>query len=148
MLGAGGAARAVVWALREAGAADVAVWNRTPERAAGWRRARRCARWSGRSRRTSLVNATSVGLPTDDDALGAAARRARAAAGWSSTWSTGRRDHHALHASGPSVAGRPAWLTAWRCCVRQGALSFERWTGREAPLDAMRAAAGNLKPHA
>jgi shikimate dehydrogenase len=24
--------------------------------------------------------------------------------------------------------------------VRQGALSFERWTGREAPLEAMRAA--------
>jgi shikimate dehydrogenase len=24
--------------------------------------------------------------------------------------------------------------------VRQGALSFERWTGRQAPLDAMRAA--------
>ena len=33
VLGAGGTARAVVWALREAGAA-VAVWNRTPERAA------------------------------------------------------------------------------------------------------------------
>ena len=34
VLGAGGAARAVVWALREAGAAAVMVWNRTPERAA------------------------------------------------------------------------------------------------------------------
>ena len=33
MLGAGGTGRAAVWALREAGA-DVAVWNRTPERAA------------------------------------------------------------------------------------------------------------------
>ena len=32
VLGAGGTARAAVWALREAGAA-VAVWNRTPERA-------------------------------------------------------------------------------------------------------------------
>jgi shikimate dehydrogenase len=27
--------------------------------------------------------------------------------------------------------------------VRQGALSFERWTGLEAPIDAMRAAAAS-----
>ncbi len=33
VLGAGGSARAVVWALREAGASEVSVWNRTPERA-------------------------------------------------------------------------------------------------------------------
>ena len=42
VLGAGGSARAAVWALREAGASDVAVWNRTPERAESARaRARR-----------------------------------------------------------------------------------------------------------
>ncbi len=33
VLGAGGSARAAVWALREAGASEVSVWNRTPERA-------------------------------------------------------------------------------------------------------------------
>src|SRR5262249_43812717 len=33
VLGAGGSARAAVWALQEAGAAEVRVWNRTPERA-------------------------------------------------------------------------------------------------------------------
>ena len=33
VLGAGGSARAAIWALREAGAAEVLVWNRTPERA-------------------------------------------------------------------------------------------------------------------
>src|SRR5690242_983946 len=33
VLGAGGSARAVVWAAREAGAAEVLVWNRTFERA-------------------------------------------------------------------------------------------------------------------
>src|SRR4051812_10783338 len=33
VLGAGGAARAVVWALVEAGASEVAIWNRTSERA-------------------------------------------------------------------------------------------------------------------
>ena len=33
VLGAGGAARAAVWALRDAGAGEIRVWNRTPERA-------------------------------------------------------------------------------------------------------------------
>ncbi len=33
VLGAGGSARAAAWALREAGASEVSVWNRTPERA-------------------------------------------------------------------------------------------------------------------
>src|SRR6516165_4910809 len=33
VLGAGGSARAAAWALREAGAREVSVWNRTPERA-------------------------------------------------------------------------------------------------------------------
>ncbi len=33
VLGAGGTARAAVWALREAGAREVSVWNRTPDRA-------------------------------------------------------------------------------------------------------------------
>ncbi|MGN6871773.1 MAG: shikimate dehydrogenase family protein, partial [Solirubrobacteraceae bacterium] len=33
VLGAGGSARAVVWALLDAGAAEVRVWNRTSERA-------------------------------------------------------------------------------------------------------------------
>src|SRR3954468_18805914 len=33
VLGAGGAARAVIWAAREAGASRVSVWNRTNERA-------------------------------------------------------------------------------------------------------------------
>ncbi len=33
VLGAGGSARAAVWALKDAGAGDVAIWNRTPGRA-------------------------------------------------------------------------------------------------------------------
>ena len=33
VLGAGGSARAAIWAMLDAGAAEVGVWNRTPERA-------------------------------------------------------------------------------------------------------------------
>jgi shikimate dehydrogenase len=141
VLGAGGAGRAVAWALREAGAAEVAVWNRTPERAAaladelGVRHAERPGACD------LLVNATSVGL---DPPL---------------------RGDEALHALGldgadpPPVvvdlvySDEPTALLEWarrggsrtvdglEVLVRQGALSFERWTGREAPLETMRDAA-------
>ncbi|MDQ6914977.1 MAG: shikimate dehydrogenase, partial [Actinomycetota bacterium] len=37
------------------------------------------------------------------------------------------------------AAGRPT-VDGLEVLVRQGALSFERWTDRQAPLDAMRAA--------
>lgn len=61
VLGAGGSARAAVWALREAGA-EVSVWNRTAERAEGLAR-----EFGVRAVRTPegadvLVNCTSVGL--------------------------------------------------------------------------------------
>jgi len=141
VLGAGGAGRAVTWALREAGAAEVAVWNRTPERAAaladelGVRHAERPGACD------LLVNATSVGLEPP------------------------LRGDEALHALGldgvdppPMVVDlvyseEPTALLEWarrggsrtvdglEVLVRQGALSFERWTGREAPLETMRAAA-------
>src|SRR4051795_8697593 len=75
VLGAGGAARAVVWALQEAGAAEVSVWNRTPERARELG-----ARAVERPEPADIVvNATSVGLHDDDlsslplDALGSPA---------------------------------------------------------------------------
>ena len=69
VLGAGGSARAVVWALVAAGA-EVAIWNRTPERAerAG-RRARRSSASVERPEPSSspgdfdlIVNATTVGM--------------------------------------------------------------------------------------
>jgi shikimate dehydrogenase len=141
VLGAGGAGRAVAWALREAGAADVAVWNRTAERAAalaaelGLRHAERPEPCD------LLVNATSVGLEPRLEG-----REALAALGLES-----------LEAPGLVVdlvySERPSPLLEWaeragsttvdglEVLVRQGALSFQRWTGREAPLDVMRAAA-------
>ena len=54
VLGAGGSARAAVWALREAGASEVSIWNRTPERATALARelgARAVTRRAGRPAR-------------------------------------------------------------------------------------------------
>ncbi len=63
MLGAGGAARAAVWALVQAGA-QVEVWNRTPARAEALAEALGARACRGPGRAEIVVNATSVGLDT------------------------------------------------------------------------------------
>ena len=62
VLGAGGSARAVVWALREAGAREVSVWNRTPERAEALARELGVRAVARPEAAELLVNCTSVGL--------------------------------------------------------------------------------------
>jgi len=65
VLGAGGSARAAVWALLRAGAPDVALWARRPERATALARelgARAVERPVGAD---LLVNCTPVGLERD-----------------------------------------------------------------------------------
>ena len=62
VLGAGGAARAVAWALREAGAREVSVWNRTPARARELARDLGVRAVARPEPAELLVNCTSVGL--------------------------------------------------------------------------------------
>jgi shikimate dehydrogenase len=64
VLGAGGSARAVVWALREAGAREVSVWNRTPERARALASDLDVRAVAHPEPAELLVNCTSVGLPS------------------------------------------------------------------------------------
>jgi shikimate dehydrogenase len=69
VLGAGGTARAAVWALLDAGAREVRVWNRTPERAE-----RLCAELGGVAVRSAdpadlLVHCTPVGLDSSKSGL-------------------------------------------------------------------------------
>ena len=132
VLGAGGAARAVVWALADAGAAEVSVWNRTPERArelAGAFGARAVAKPRPAD---IVVNATSVGLhdgtlPLDDlDAPRTAVEMVYGSDTPFASW---------------AARGGARVVDGLEVLVRQGALSFARWTGREAPLDVMRRAA-------
>ena len=66
VLGAGGSARAAVWALREAGASEVSVWNRTPERARALARDLGVRAVSHPERADMLINCTSVGLERSD----------------------------------------------------------------------------------
>jgi shikimate dehydrogenase len=139
VLGAGGSARAVVWALVRAGA-DVLVWNRTSERAE-----RLCAQIGGRAVQAPpaaadlLVNTTSVGLHGEDpfkalplavDGLDGYPCLVELVYGIGPTALVS-----AAHAAGATV------VDGLEILVRQGARSFERWTGRAAPLDVLRAAA-------
>jgi shikimate dehydrogenase len=139
VLGAGGSARAAVWALLDAGAAEVGVWNRTPERAR-----RLCAQFGATPADAPhaadvLVNCTTAGLdggssfdqlPLKPDDLA---------------------DYGAVvdlvyHGGEPTTLvaeartrGIPA-VDGLELLIGQGALSFERFTGRPASLEAMRAA--------
>jgi shikimate dehydrogenase len=140
VLGAGGAARAVVWALTREGA-EVSVWNRTPERAA-----KLCAELGGEVVENPgpgdyelIVNSTSVGLhgedPFDDLPL------ARDWFGFSQTVVDlvyGERKSNLLDVAGEAGA---AVVDGLEVLVRQGAASFRIWTGVDPPIDVMREAA-------
>jgi shikimate dehydrogenase len=142
VLGAGGAARAVVHALAGAGAAEVVVVNRTPARAEA------TAALAGATGRVGVpadvtgadlvVNATPLGLagagsdalPVDPELL----RQGQLVVDLIPNPAVTPL-MAAAQARGAAVAGGVGML------VHQGALAFELWTGRPAPLDVMRAAA-------
>ena len=139
VLGAGGSARAAVWALLEAGAADVAVWNRTAARAE-----RLCAEIGGRpvleaSSADLLVNCTAAGLQAGGDALETlpVTRDGLAEFGCVVDLVYGAVPTALVEAA--RAAGVPS-VDGLEVLVHQGALSLERWTGRPAPIDAMRRA--------
>lgn len=142
VLGAGGAAMAAVHALTTAGA-QVSVWNRTPERA------RRLAERFGTSvaegpmRADIVVNATSVGLSDGDDLFKALPITADTVhAGSYVVDMVYRIDDTAL------IQTAKGWgvgtVDGLEILIAQGAASFERWTGRTAPREAMREAVTNI----
>ncbi len=149
VLGAGGAARAVVRALGDAGAAEVAVVNRTPDRAA---EAARLAGSAGRvldgagdgladalATADLVVNATPIGmagtassadLPIDPALVGDGAVAVDLIYHPAETdWMA------ALRRRGIEAHGGLSML------VFQAARAFVLWTGVEAPVSAMDAAA-------
>jgi shikimate dehydrogenase len=138
VLGAGGAGRAAVWALRTAGA-DVAVWNRTPERARALA-AELGARAVERPQPAEIVvNCTSVGLHDPDATFKALPLQADSLGAGSLVVDMvyrvgGTRLLDAARTRGARV------VDGLEILIAQGAASFERWTGLEAPREAMRAA--------
>jgi len=140
VLGAGGAARAVVWALVR-GDAEVGVWNRTGERAR-----QLCDELGGKPAAAPdptayelIVNSTTAGLRGEDPF----AELPLSADGFAPGQTVvdmvyGDRPGRLLEAA--KAAGATT-VDGIEVLVQQGALSLEIWTGLSAPLDVMRAAA-------
>lgn len=147
VLGAGGSARAAVWALREAGASEVSVWNRTPERAEALARDLGVQAVPSPQTAEVLVNCTAVGLEplersaSEPEGLNQLGLTFDQVGEYSyvidMVYRTGST---ALLAAARSHGAQT--LDGIEILLRQGALSFELWTGRQAPLDAMRRAIG------
>ena len=148
VLGAGGAARAAVYALVEAGA-QLAIYNRTAERAerliselgvkAEHLHMRELATW----RPQLLLNCTSVGMEHADD------ERAAQASPWPAEipMPTSVTVYDIVYRPARTVLMQQVEAAGGRAIgglgmlIQQGALAFEIWTGREAPVEVMRAAA-------
>lgn len=144
VLGAGGTARAAAWALQHDGA-EVSVYNRTTERAAKLADDLGVAlvlETAGGEDFELIVNTTAVGMDegvTEDEALKALGLDLRAV-------SKSAVIVDFVYRAGGSpltTAARTAGLTVVdgnELLARQGALSFDIWFERPAPLDVMRAA--------
>lgn len=140
VLGAGGSARAAVWALRSLGAAEVRVWNRTGERARGLAAELGAVPVDRASRADLLINCTPIGMASDAGVFKQLPFQADeismfecvvdfAYGGADTPLVVAARDH-----------GLPA-VDGLELLVQQGALSFELFTGIPAPVSEMRAAA-------
>jgi shikimate dehydrogenase len=141
VLGAGGSARAVVWALLDAGAAEVRVWNRTAQRARLL-----CAEIGGTpvTRVTPadlLVHCTSTGLDASGGFFKQLPLSADALAGYECVVDL-------VYSEPPTELTRAARtrrlavVDGLELLIAQGALSFELFTGHPARVHAMRAALG------
>jgi shikimate dehydrogenase len=161
VLGAGGSARAVVWALREAGAREVSVWNRTPERARALAGDLGVRAVATPETADLLVNCTSVGLADPIKGVESAEPKCESA-----NLQQSAIVHQALNLLEITFdqVGNYSYVAdlVYRCTptpliavaqahgahtvdglemlLAQGALSFELWTGRKPPLDVMREA--------
>jgi shikimate dehydrogenase len=140
VLGAGGSARAAVWALLDAGAAEVRIWNRTTERARQLSEEIGGAPVAEAAPADVLVNCTAVGLDSRASLAGLPVS-ARTVGDFGCIVDL------------VYTAGGTALVRAARECgvaavdglellIGQGALSFQIFTGRGASLPAMRAAVG------
>ncbi|HKB50016.1 MAG TPA: shikimate dehydrogenase [Solirubrobacterales bacterium] len=140
VLGAGGAARAAVWVLVREGA-EVDVWNRTALRAEHL-----CGELGGtpidaplQGAYELIVNTTAAGMRGEDPLAELPLGPAEFAAGQTVVDLVYGEEPSRLLAA--AAAAGATVVDGIEVLVRQGALSLRIWTGREPPLEVMRAAA-------
>ncbi len=141
VLGAGGSARAAVWALREAGASEVSVWNRTEQRARALAQELGVGAVARPQPAELLFNCTSVGLEPDPHELDALSLDAAALGDYGTVVDLVYRGGGRTALLEAAAAHGAATVDGLEILVAQGALSLELWTGREAPREVMRDAA-------
>jgi shikimate dehydrogenase len=158
VLGAGGAARAVVYALLSAGTERIEVWNRTPQRAQelaaelapqDLRQTLKAVSERAKSPFDLLVNATSVGLPhaTEGPEPHEEAEHFKALPLSADELDDRLTVVDLVYRHDRTPLLRAAAARGARCVdgfdvlVHQGAASFRIWTGKQAPLGAMRSGA-------
>ncbi len=157
VLGAGGAARAAIWALGAAGA-SVEIWNRTPARAESVRvevaeraqelqvsievgtvEARSEPAELDQSGYELIVNTTAVGLRGEDPFDHLPLRR--------DGFGPGQVVVDMVYGDAPSpllaaaLAAGARTVDGIEVLVQQGAISLQVWTDREPPIEVMRTAA-------
>jgi shikimate dehydrogenase len=147
LLGAGGSARAVVYALTQRGIAHLAIWNRNPARAAEMAdHAQRlsptltidCSPFTVHHSPHLIVNTTPLGMWPHVDASPwpASLPMPRGALVYDLVY----RPERTLFLRQAEAAGC-ATQGGLEMLVVQGAAAFELWTGQKPPLDIMLVAA-------
>jgi shikimate dehydrogenase len=147
VLGAGGSARAAVWALREAGAREVSVCNRTRARAEELARALGARVAPLPERADILVNCTSVGLvrpaSEGDSDLNLLGLSFDLVGRYSYVIDLVYREGSTPLLAAARELGL-ATLDGLEILLAQGALSLELWTGR--PIDDQMRSSDRPKP--
>lgn len=138
VLGAGGSARAVIHALREAGAAEVAVHNRTRGRAVALAHELGAVVADEPGPADLLVNCTTAGLAAPSFQILPVSAGDLGRYGWVVDLAYGDGPTDLVVAAGEAGC---AVVDGLDVLVAQGARSFALWTGQPAPREAMRAAA-------
>lgn len=162
VLGAGGSARAAVWALRRRGA-EVLVWGPTNERAVALAadlgatavgQAELAGRKAGEAGHAGtgaaigrgedidvIVNCTPIGLTAGDDPFSSLPLRRTDLERARAVIDLAYAAQETTLVATARAAGVPDVVDGIEILAAQGALSLERWTGRRAPVEVMRAAA-------
>ncbi|MHB8533029.1 MAG: shikimate dehydrogenase family protein [Solirubrobacteraceae bacterium] len=148
VLGAGGSARAVVWALLDAGAAEVAVWNRTADRARALAQALGARAVEAPEKADLLVNCTSVGLfvelsASEDQVLNQLGMTGDQSGEYAYVVDLVYRSRSITPLLAAAASRGARTIDGLEILIAQGALSLELWTGCAAPREVMREAAAD-----
>ncbi len=137
VLGAGGVAHAVVWALTNCGV-EVAIWNRTAQRAEQLAERFGAVAIASVGQADMLVNCTAAGL--DGDPFASLSISAAQLGDYSIVADLVYHGGPGALLEAADAAGATT-VDGIEVLVQQGAIAFEQWTGLAAPVDVMRAAA-------